>query len=591
MDYRRLFDIFTFQKVKFPQKTALSYKTSLKWKSFSTKECIHYINKVSAGLMELGLNRGDKIALLTETGSPQWNFLDFGMQQIGVIAVPIHATCTPGEVNYILNDASIKYAIVSNQQLYEKVKTAQKNVQSLKRIYTLEKLNNVPFWEELLKEPTDKHLANLEGVRAAIHEDDLATIIYTSGTTGNPKGVMLSHKNIVSNIKATIALVPINCDKRTISFLPMSHIFERMVVYSYIAVGASIYYAESVENVIDNIKEVKPHYFTSVPRLLEKVRDRIIEVGENRGGLQKKAIRWALNLGERYDGKRKIGLGYWMKLNLADILVYRHWRKALGGKVEGVVVGAAALQPKLGRLFSAAGIEIREGYGLTETSPVIAFNRFEPGGVHFGTVGIPIPGVELKIDHPNEDGEGEILVKGPNVMLGYFNNETKTKRVLQDGWFRTGDVGKIIFKRFLKITDRKKDIFKTSRGKYVAPQVVENKLNASAYIEQSMVLGFNRPYVTALVLPHFQRLKQWCDANKVHWTAPQYMVINPKVVEFMNGIIEEINQNLSSPEQVRKVHLLFEEWSVENGEITPTLKLKRPFIKEKYQKEIDEIYS
>ena len=592
MDFRRLFDIFPYQLEKFPQKAALVKKQDLGWESYSTAECVAEINRVSAGLLDLGLKRGDKVAIMSAIGSPKWNFLDFGIQQLGGITVPLHAHARPNQIAYVLNDAEVKFCVVADKELYDKVQAIRVNVISLRKIFTFKKFPDIPSWKDLVTEPTPSHLAEFEGRKASIHEDDLATIIYTSGTTGNPKGVMLSHKNIVSNIKATISLVPVNCDKKTLSFLPLSHVFERMVTYTYMAVGASVHYAERVDTVLDNLKEIRPHYFSSVPRLLEKMYDGILEIGNEKGGLTKKTLHWAIRLGERYNGERKVGFFYFIKLQIASILVYRKWRKALGGRVEGVVVGAAALQPRLGRLFSAAGVEIREGYGMTETSPVISCNRFEPGGVRFGTVGMVIPGVEIKIDTPIMDKAAEILVKGPNVMLGYYNLPEETaKQFNEDGWFKTGDVGKIIDKKFLQITGRGKDIFKTSSGKYVAPTLLEKELNSSIYIDNSMVLGFQRPFVTALIIPNFANLKRWCEENNVHWTSPQYMVINPKVVDLMEGVIEEINEGMTNTERVRKHHLLFETWEVETEELTYTLKIRRPFILEKYKKEIEGMYS
>ena len=591
MDFRRLFDLFPYQQAVYPQKVALAHRSGLKWQQFSTEECIKNINRVSAGLLDLGLIRNEKVALLFDQGNAFWNFLDIGMQQIGVIVVPIHAAIGEKELAYILKDAEVKFCITSSRELYEKVAKIEASILNLKKVFCLEKINNVPGWDALTAEPTDSHLEDFQGLKAAIHEDDLATIIYTSGSSGTPKGVMLSHKNIVSNIKATISLVPLNCDKRVISFLPLSHIFERMVTYSYIAAGASVYYIDKTTNLVEYAKEIRPHYFTSVPRFLEKfyigIRERVAKMNR----FKRSIFQWAIALGERFEGKKGISPFYFLKLKIADFLVFRSWRHALGNRVEGVVVGAAALQPRLGKLFSAAGIEIREGYGLTETSPVISFNRFEPGGVRFGTVGIPIPGVELKIKEPTDEGNGEILVRGPGVMLGYYNKPEKTAKVIDDeGWFHTGDVGKIVYKRFLKITDRKKDIFKTTTGKYISPQTIENNLNDSLFIEQSMIVGFNRPFVAALIVPVFSRLKQWCKENNVHWTAEQYMVINPKVVKHYESIIEKINENLTSQERIRKFILLHEDWSVENGEITPTLKLRRPYLLEKHQREIEELY-
>lgn len=592
MDFRRLFDILPYQLSRYPQKITLAHQEDGKWLRFSTAECIEQINHVSAGLIDIGLNKGNKVGLLFESGSAYFNMLDFAMLQLGIIGVPIHSNILPNELVYILKDAEITVCITSSKELYKKLDQLKVQVVSLSKIFCLEPLENVPGWDDLLRFPTNKHKTILYTMKTAIHEDDIATIIYTSGSTGTPKGVMLSHKNIVSNIKATIALVPINCDKRAVSFLPLSHIFERMVLYTYLVAGASVFYVNRREQVLDVLKDVKPHYFTSVPKLLERMYDGILDRGETMGPLRRSILKWAIKLGERYKGKKKISFLYNFKLSVASLLVYRTWRKALGGRVEGVVVGAAALQPKLGRLFSAAGIEIREGYGLTETSPVIAFNRFEPGGVRFGTVGIPIPGIRLKINEPDEKGEGEILVQGPGVMQGYWNAPEETEKVMtEDGWFRTGDIGSIVHKRFLKITDRKKDIFKTSSGKYVAPQVLENRLNSSTFIEQCCIVGFNKPFVSALILPDFNRLKHWCEMNNVHWTAPQYMAINPKVLHFMEQQIHALTADFSTVEKVKKFTLLHEVWSVENGELTPTLKLKRPFVLKKYREVIEEMYS
>ena len=450
MEYRRLFDIIPYQLVKYPQPSALVMHQDRKWKSFSTAECVDIINRVSGAFLKLGLKRGDTLGIITEGGSPQWNFVDFAAQQIGAIPVPIHANSTIDDISYILRDAAITVLIVGNKKHLEKVVKSDEQNGQLKHIYSLEKIKNVKHWDDLTATLTAKYLPTIEARKAAIHEDDLATIIYTSGTTGYPKGVMLSHKNIISNIKATISLVPVNCDKRTMSFLPLSHVFERMVTYTYMAVGASIYYAGGTNNLMERFKSVKPHYFTSVPRILEKMYAGILEAAKDKSRFSKAILNWALNVGKRYPDSSRVSLGYWFKVKWADLLVYRKWRAALGRRVEGVIVGAAAMPVELGRLFSAAGIDVREGYGLTETSPVISFNRFEPGGVRFGTVGIPIPGVEVKIESPDASGEGEVLVKGPNVMMGYYNQDQETKKVIDEkGWFRTGDIGMFTEKTIL----------------------------------------------------------------------------------------------------------------------------------------------
>lgn len=593
MNFRRLFDIFPYQQAKFPQKRALSGKSGMKWSHYSTAECIQAINRVSAGLLKLGLKPGDAVGIMTPIGSPQWNFLDLGMQQIGVIVIPIHASISVPHLKFIISDANLQYCMIEDEAQHEKLAPIfQQQNTTLKGIYSIKKVEGIPDLNQLMQMPSEAQLATIEMTKASIQETDLTTIIYTSGTTGQPKGVMLSHKNLVSNIKSIIPLIPINCDKRAVSFLPLSHIFERMVTYTYMAVGTSVYYAERVDQLLEVVQDVKPQYFTAVPRILEKMNDGIRENILQRHQLIQRLFNWSIALGERYNGRKDMTISYWLKLKIADLLVFRAWRKMLGGQVEGIVVGAAALKPQLGRLYSAAGLEIREGYGLTETSPVIAFNRFEPGGVRFGTVGIPVPGVNVKIN-PIETGkeDGEILVKGPNVMLGYYKLNELTQSVIDEsGWFHTGDVGKIVHKRFLKITDRKKDIFKTSRGKYIAPQPIENLLQGNIYIDTVMIVGFNRPFITALIYPSYPQVKKWCLENQVHWTAPQFMAIHPKVLKFMSSIIDQVNTQLSGNEQIKGFHLLHEPWTIESGELTPTLKVKRSVIEEKHQKTIDELY-
>ncbi len=591
MNFQRLFDLLPFQAYRYPQKIALAHKVQGQWQSYATHDCLEIIEELSSGLIELGLQPGDKVGIMSAVGSPPWTMLDLSLQQIGVIVVPLHTSIADTSLHHILQEAELLYCFVANEDLYQRVQNLQAQLPRLQGIYTLQKVNTLPHWESLRQSPSKGQCEQIDARKAAIRPDDLATIIYTSGTTGRPKGVMLSHRNLVSNIKAIISLLPITYFDRTISFLPMSHIFERVAIYTYITVGASVYYAESVDRILDNIAEVKPQYFTAVPRLLERMYDSIQEMATAQSPWQRRMLVWAMRLGEKAQANTQTGLGFRLQRQLADLLVYRRWRKVLGGQVKGVIVGAAALQPQLGKLFSVAGIHIREGYGLTETSPAIAFNRFEPGGVHFGTVGIPLPGVEVRID-AEEGEEGEILVRGPNVMQGYYQQPERTKEVIDsEGWFHTGDVGKMVFKRFLQITDRKKDIFKTSSGKYVAPQQVENLLKSSRFISQCMVVGYKRPYVIALIIPNFIHLQRWCEANQVHWTSPPYMIINPKVEQFYHNLISELNKELNKEARIRRIHLLHEEWSVSGGEYAQTLKLRRSFILQKYQKAIESLYT
>ncbi len=592
MDFLRLFDILPYQQMRFPNPSAIRVRAGDGWRTFSTDTCIKEINKVSAGLLQLGIQPGDKVAIMAHTGSPHWNFFDLGAQQIGAVVVPLHATLSMDELLYILQDAQVRCCFVADIDLCEKVYKAKSQLTDLQHIITLTPVIGARHWPDFAVVPDDAIQKEIAQRRQQVHPEDLATIIYTSGTTGEPKGVMLSHRNLVSNIKSIIALIPVAYDKRVFSFLPLSHVFERMVTYTYLATGASLHYPASRDTTMQDLRAARPHYFTAVPRILERVYDAIMADVRKRPLFVRRIVKWAIAFGEHYNETRRLPLpGYWLKRFLADVIVFQQWRRQLGGAVEGIAVGAAALQPRLGRLFSAAGIPIREGYGLTETSPVVAFNRFEPGGVRFGTVGIPIPGVEVRIEQPNEDGEGEILVRGPNVMMGYYGKPEATQAVLDaEGWLHTGDVGKMIYRRFLQITDRKKDIFKTSSGMYVSPQHLENHLRTSSYIEQCMIIGFKRPYVAALILPNFSMLEQWCREHNVHWTSPPYMVLNNRVLKMMEQEIAHLNEPLAHHQRIRRFVLLHQPWSEHTGELTPTLKARRQVLLEKYSKEIESLF-
>ena len=592
MDFQRLFDIFQYQLAKYPQKVALAHQRNHRWQTWSTQECIAEINRVSAGALQQGWKKGDKVAILAQAGEPVWNFLDLGLQQVGVVVVPIPPVSNRSQMEFILRNAEVRCCFVAGANLYQQLAALKPQLPHLKRIVTFDKIaDEVSSYQEFLVEPNDDHRSAFQTFKAVIHEDDLSTIIYTSGTSGQPKGVMLSHKNIVSNMKSIISLIPVNCDHTALSFLPLSHIFERMVVYTYLAVGASVYYAPGLDRLKEYFQEVRPHYFTSVPRILEKMYEQLLREGMLRGGLRRRLLQWSIRIGERFDERRFANLAYWIRLRIANLLVFQFWRRAYGNRVQGIVVGAAAMPHRLARIFSAAGLPVREGYGLTETSPVLTFNRFEPGLYRFGTVGLPVPGVEIRIEKPDGAVEGEILAKGPNVMIGYYNQPDATAEVFtEDGWFRTGDVGRFVDARFLRITDRKKDVFKTSAGRYVAPGMIESKLNASLLIDQSLVIGFNRPFVAALIVPEFQNLELWCRDHGVHWTAPQFMVINPKVEQHFQRIIDRINEHLENHEKVRRFTLLHQSWSPASGELTATHKPIRQAIEEKFRPEIGKLY-
>ena len=590
MDFHRLFDLPGYQFMRYPNPRALNWRFKGRWESFSIEDCRDMANRVSAALLQQGIGRGDRIGLVSRTGSPHWLFLDLGMQQIGAVAVPVHSAVLEEELKYILSHAGIKACFAGEPPVFDFLEKIRPEIPSMQSVWMIGPDSERPSSEAFLAEPSPQTLAEVQHLASTIREEDLATIIYTSGTTGSPKGVMLSHRNLVSNIKSVIALLPINFEKKVISYLPITHIFERMVVYTYMAAGAAIYFAESSERLWINLQEVRPHYFTAVPLVLERFYRHLTQKMRKAPLLQRKIGMWALKLAKNYR-EAQPGMLYKTQLLLADIFVFRKWRQALGGQIEGIAVGAAALPPELGRIFSAAGIAVREGYGLTETSPIVAFNRFEPGGVRFGTVGIPIPGVEVRIHAPNEHGEGEILVRGPNIMKGYFMDETTTRKVLDlEGWLHTGDIGKIVHKRFLQISGRQNEVFKTSAGKFIVPSVLERILKTSPLVDQAVVLGSGRPALGALVVPDFQNLEAWCLENGVHWTAPAYMVLNLKVQRLFEKEFENLNTLLPSFEQIAAFHILPEPWSESSGELTPTLKIRRRFIEEKYQREIAVIF-
>lgn len=588
MDFTRLFDILEYQQLRYPQKMAVARRSVDGWQSWSTREMLDVRDRLSLGLLSLRLRKGDKIGILAHCGSPEWLISDLAMLQLGIVPVPIHASARADEIAYILQDADIRACFVSNAEMLEKLRRASTNIEMY---LGFSDFPGVTSWESLLL-PTQAHdLEKLQYHRSGIREQDLATLLYTSGTTGLPKGVMLSHQNIVSNVKSVLAIVPVGPHTVALSFLPLSHIFERMVTYVYQAAGCQIWFAENMETLPQTLQAVKPHFFTAVPRVLERSYDQLQEESRKKGAISRRIIQWAIHLGERYPGQ---GMpGYWLKRQLADWLVYRWWRKRLGGRVQAIAVGAAALRPNLARLFSAAGIDVREGYGQTETSPVVAFNRFEPGGFRFGTVGIPAPGVEVRIANPDETGQGEIQVRGPNVMLGYWNlPEARSTAFTPDGWLHTGDQGCFEHKRFLKISGRNFDFFKTSSGKFVAPAFVELQLQQSTLINQCMALGLNQPHVSALIVPDFAALEHWCRTHNVHWTAPQFMILNPKVLRLFQQELSQINANLlGSVEAVRAFKLIHEPFSTENGLLTPTLKLRRKDIFEKYQDEITDLFA
>lgn len=589
MSIRRLFDIAHHAMAKYPNETMFATKYEGKWKSISTKEYINEGNTVSRGLLKLGIKPGDKIALITTATRTEWAIMDLGILQIGAISVPVYPSISAEDYNYIFNNAEIKYCFLSDAALYEKVNSIKAEVPSLQGVFSFDEIPGVANWQEVLDLGMDpSNQGEVDDIAKTINPEDLATIIYTSGTTGRPKGVMLTHHNIVSNVLASNSRIPrkkglSHKDTKVLSFLPICHIFERMLFYLFQYNGLSIYFAESIEKMGDNIKEVEPHYMSVVPRLLEKVYDKIYDKGTSAGGLKSKIFLWALSVNE---AKQSISAPSGLKQKLADKLVFSKWRAGLGGNIICLVSGSAALSSRLNLLFQNAGITILEGYGLTETSPVISVNSI--GNIKVGTVGHPLENLDVKIQ-----SDGEITVKGPSVFKGYFKNEELTSEVFTpDGYFKTGDIGHVDSEGYLQITDRKKEMFKTSGGKYIAPQVIENIAKASKFIEQIMVVGEGEKMPCALVQPDFNFAKAWAERKGYSiGTSEKEIASNEQLKQRIEKEIEEINKNLGHWEQIKKFELTPEVWSIEDGQLTPTLKLKRKAVKERYLDLYNRMYS
>ncbi len=589
----RLFDFLYYQLDKFPKADLFTAKINNSWQPLSTQDVVTLVNKLSAGMLKLGIGGNDftvenqdKVALISKN-RPEWLILDMACQQIGAILCPIYPTTTVNELEYIFNDATVKIAFVSGEEIGEKVKSIKEKVESLQTIYSFDEELDFPFWKTIILSVTDEDLKLMEQVKQNIKAEYCATIIYTSGTTGFPKGVMLSHKNIVSNILNGVKSFPFedNINGRSLSFLPLNHIFERIVCYIFIYTAHSIYFAESMETIGENLKEVKPTVFCTVPRLLEKVYEKIMIKGAELTGIKKQLFFWAVDLANNYDNRKSGGVWYNMQLAIANKLIFSKWREALGNNIVGIITGGAACQVRLIRIFTAAKIPIYEGYGPTENSPVISVNRKEKGGTKFGSVGPVIVGQEVRLAE-----DGEICVKGPSVMMGYYKQPTLTAETIIDGWLLTGDIGVFEEGKFLKITDRKKELFKTSGGKYVAPQPIENKMKESPFVEQIMIIGAEEKFVGALIVPSLPNIKEWMRSQEIPFTTNEDAVNNPKVRDLYKELIESFNKFFNHVEQVKKFELLANEWTIESGELTPTLKLKRKVIMEKFKPAINRIY-
>lgn len=581
-DIKRLFDIPRYQMEKYPQEVCLAGKENGKWKTYSTEEYLKQSNLISHALRKLGVGSQDKIAIVSNN-RPEWNIIDMGTLQIGAVDVPVYATITEEDYKFIFNDAEVKYCFVSDQDLFNKVNAIKNQVPSLIEIYSFDNLPGVKHWSELLELGKDGNDDELTKIQEGITEDDLATLIYTSGTTGLPKGVMLCHRNLVENVKGSYPRLPVNDVSQGLSFLPLCHVYERMITYLYQYSGVSLYYAESIETIKDNIVEIKPHVFTAVPRLLEKVYDGIIKGGTEGGGLKASIFKWAIGLTDTFEyGKHPS-----FQRKLAEKLVYSKIRAKLGGNIQAIASGGAALQPRLARFYHAIGMPVYEGYGLTETSPVISVNALD-AGVRFGTVGKKLDNVEVMIAE-----DGEICTKGPCLMMGYYKRQDLTDEVIdKDGWFHTGDIGELSSDGFLKITDRKKEMFKTSGGKYVAPQVIENKFKESPFIEQIMVVGEGQKHPAAFIVPAFEYIKNWAAMENYKLGENNEEIIkNQILIDKIETEVNKYNAHFGNWEQVKKFELLPKEWSVESGELTPKLSFKRKVIMANNQHLIEKIYN
>ncbi|MBT8179381.1 MAG: long-chain fatty acid--CoA ligase [Eudoraea sp.] len=582
----RLFDFAYFQLENYNLEKALITKYKGEWVATSSQEFVDKANAVSRALLRMGVKPDDKIAVISMTNRTEWNIMDIGVLQIGAQNVPIYPTISVEDYAYILNHSESKYVFVSCEEVLEKVKAIQDQVSSLLEVYSFDELPGCKHWSELLTLGSDKsNQAEVEARKDAVKPEDLATLIYTSGTTGRPKGVMLSHWNIVSNTLASEKRVPFEQGASALSFLPICHIFERIILYLYIYCGITVYFAEGLDKISDNLKEVKPNVMTVVPRLLEKVYDKIITKGAELKGIKKQLFFWAVDLGLKFEPYQANGWWYEKKLGIARKLIFSKWKEGLGGNLETMVSGSAALQPRLARIFGAAGIPVMEGYGLTETSPVISVNDQRNAGWKIGSVGRIIDDVEVKIAD-----DGEILCKGPNVMMGYYKDPEKTAEVIKDGYFHTGDIGEIDAEGFLRITDRKKEMFKTSGGKYVAPQLLENRFKQSRFIEQIMVVGEGEKMPAALIQPNYEFLYEWANRHNITLGENSDIVLNKRVLDRFQKEVDEANESFAKWEKVKQFRLTPDVWTVDDGHLTPTMKLRRKIIREKYLHLYNDIY-
>ncbi|NTW31552.1 MAG: long-chain fatty acid--CoA ligase [Bacteroidetes bacterium] len=587
MPIKRIFDILPRYKKLWPEKKdMLAGKDNGVWVKFSIDDTIEKVNNISYGLLSLGVKKGDKIASIT-FNRPEWNFIDMGIQQLGAIHIPIYPTISDKDYNYILKHAEVNYIFVAGEEMYRRIAHVIPEIPSLKTVYTFKNLHGFEHLNELIELGANNQAPDeLKLIKDSITEDDIATIIYTSGTTDFPKGVVLLHRNIISNFITVSHIPPVYPDSRALSFLPLCHIYERMLNYMYLYLGISVYYCDNIANVSDYLKEAKPTIMGTVPRLLEKIYDKIIAQGRKLKGLKKIIFFWALHIGRIYELNGANGWYYQLRLKVARKLVFSKWKEVFGGNLDIIVSGGAAISPNLCKIFWAVGFRVMEGYGLTETSPVIAVNTFDPGCIKFGTVGPVLPGINVKIAD-----DGEILVKSPGLMKEYFKEPEMTKEAVDnEGWFHTGDMGQFDEHGLLKITGRKKEIFKTSFGKYIAPQMIENKFKESPFIENIIALGENQKFAAAIIVPDFNHLHIWCNRKGIEYTNNTEIIALPRIKKRFLKEVKKLNEHFGDSEKIMKFEMVDTDWTIESGELTATLKLRRTFINVKYAELINKLF-
>jgi long-chain acyl-CoA synthetase len=587
MEVTRVFDILDLYKSTYKKDDLLCCKENKQWKRYSSIDLINYCNWTSYGLLNLGLERNDKVAIIANN-RPEWVFADYGCQQAGIVTVPIFPTASNHDLKFILNHAEVKAVFISDKKIYTKLVELEKEIPTVKHIITFDKIEGLQQFSDFIEAAKQKPCTEkVEAIKQSVKPEDLLTILYTSGTTGTPKGVMISHQNLAKNVTDCQNFAPFETWWKALSFLPLNHVYERMLITLYLYKGISVYFAEGYETIGDNLKEVQPQIFVSVPRLIERVYEKICSAGEKLSGFKKFMFDWSIKIAEQYEVNGTNGFVYELKRKILDKLVYSKWRAAVGGKLICLASGGAALNPKLERIFLCAGIKVLQGYGLTETCVVVSVNRFGDDNIRIGTVGPLLEGVQVKI----AEDDGEILVKGKSVMMGYYKNPEATAEVFDnEGWFHTGDVGKFVEDKFLKITDRKKEIFKTSAGKYIAPLAIENKLKECKYIEQCMVIGESQKFASALIVPNFVNFKEYCKANGIEWKDNYHMSQHPDLKKMINEHVKQMNKTLAPYEQLKRCEILSKEWGIDSGELTPKLSLKRKIIKEKNLDTIGKIF-